>query len=91
MMGPSVWTLMHTLADLCAELGFPFHEKRRHGTGEYASVRRPKVYDISDAVLLERTADVVCTRDGRPGSALVDLLEILGGPGSIGRATFMLS
>jgi len=50
-----------------------------------------QVYDILEAVLIKRTAHTTCTRDGRPGSALVDLLEEMCEPGSIGRATLMLS
>ena len=90
-MGISVWTLMHDFTALCTELGFPLYEERLYGVEEYASVRRPLVYDITDAVLLRRTKKFRCTRDGRTGAALVDVLEDLGGPGSIGRATMMLS
>ena len=91
MMGINVWTITHTFTALCAELGFPLYEERLYGVGEYASVRRPLVYDINDAILFRRTENFRCTRDGRAGAALVDVLEDLGGPGSIGRASMMLS
>ena len=43
MLGPSVMTLRHQFADLCAELGVPLYEARTHGVGSYASHRRPMV------------------------------------------------
>ena len=89
MLGASVDCLLGRFAQLCAERGCPIHEARVHGTGEYASERLPLVYDINQSVLLEATASTVCSRDGRPGSALVDLLEALGG--TVGRAKLMLS
>jgi hypothetical protein len=91
MLGPSVWTLGHEFAELCAEEGCPFNEERLHGTGEYATVRLPTVYDIDQKILIDRTAQTNCTRDGRLGSALVDLIEQLFGPETVGRARLMLS
>ena len=43
MLGPSVHTLDTDFAELCAQEGIPLNEERLHGTGEYASVRLPKV------------------------------------------------
>ena len=43
MLGPSVHTLDTDFAELCAQEGIPLDEERLHGTGEYASVRLPKV------------------------------------------------
>lgn len=123
MLGPSVHTLDTHFAELCAQEGVPLNEERLHGTGEYASVRLPKVsataaaattagttcgseeasgrcssdwlkvqvYDITEKVLLGRTAKTRCTRDGREGAALVDLLEEMYGCKAIGRARLMLS
>ena len=42
MLGPTVFNLGHELKTLCAEQGCPMDEELLHGTGEYASVRRPK-------------------------------------------------
>ena len=89
MLGASVGCLLGRFAQLCTERGCPIHEARMHGTGDYAGERLPLVYDINQPVLLEATASTVCSRDGRPGSALVDLLEALGG--TVGRAGLMLS
>jgi len=66
-------------------------EELLHGTGEYASVRRPKVYDINQKILIDGTSETKCTRDGRIGSALIDLLEELYGSRAVSRATMMLS
>ena len=49
------------------------------------------MYDITEKVLLGRTAKTRCTRDGREGAALVDLLEEMYGCKAIGRARLMLS
>ena len=91
MLGLSVRALRGALVQLCAETGYPVFEERMYGEGEYAGMRRPTVYDIKQAVLLDATASAVCTRDGLQGAALVDVLEALAGPGSVGRATLMLS
>ena len=78
MLAPSVYTLGHTLAQLCAEVGCPMDEVRRHGAGQYAGERFPTVHDINDKLLLQYTRSTQCTRDTRQGAALVDVLEAQG-------------
>ena len=108
MLGPTVFNLGHEFSTLCAEQGCPMDKELLHGTGEYASVRRPKasaaasirpsadlcqmqVYDINQKILIDCTSQTKCTRDGRIGSALIDLLEEMYGSRAVGRATMMLS
>ena len=92
MLGISVSTLCRLFKDLCAEIGCPVDEKRLHGAGgPFAGERYPTVHDINDKLLLQYTMSTRCTRDGRDGAALVDVLEAKGGPGSVGKATAMLS
>ena len=43
MLGPSVFTLQHHFAELCAQRGLPLYEEQLLGTGDHASVRRPLV------------------------------------------------
>lgn len=91
LLGPSVHTLTTTFQELCARLDCHVYEECQYGTGEFAGIRRPTCHDIKQPVLLDHTADHPCTRDGQPGAALVDVLEHLGGQGSVGKAQLMLS
>ncbi len=91
LLGLSVHTLSTTFPELCARLDCHVYEERQYGTGEFAGTRRPTCHDIKQPVLLDHTAGHPCTRDGQPGAALVDVLEDLGGQGSVGRAQLMLS
>lgn len=91
LLGVSVHTLRHEFAELCAAHGYSLWQKRWYGEGDSRSLRMPCVYDIKQRILLEQTGQWKCSRDGRPGAALVDVLESLGGAGSVGRATLMLS
>lgn len=90
MLAPSVHTLLGDFAELCGQMGCPLHEDRKQ-SDEYPDPRRPNVYDILQRVLLDATANTTCSRDGRLGAALVDVLEVRGGGGSVGPATVMLS
>ena len=65
MLGPTVFNLGHEFSTLCAEQGCPMDEELLHGTGEYASVRRPKA---SAAASIRPSADSVngrCTTSTR--------------------------
>ena len=56
MLGPTVFNLGHEFSTLCTEQGCPMDEELLHGTGEYASVRRPKA---SAAASIRPSADYV--------------------------------
>ena len=65
MLGPTVFKLGHEFSTLCTAQGCPMDEELLHGTGEYASVRRPKA---SAAASIRPSADSVngrCTTSTR--------------------------
>ena len=88
-LGISVFTLKNEFVGLCEELGFPVGEERMYGSGAFAGIRRPTVYDIKEDVLLTYTSSRLCSRDSRPGCALIDAVEA--GGGDVREANLMLS